>query len=170
MMRFRITAFGEVRCACLDKCPGPRVSTIEAAARAGRQLDAPAERLLHLVGSAKSPCRWTARAASSGCACADVSATAQGFTNLIRAYGLLETLAGTGVGRNGWRELLATAVRRRLGDECRVVPPALCDADRAGNIYIADKNSHSVLRITTNGLIYTHAGTHTGGFTAKALT
>ena len=37
-------------------------------------------------------------------------------------------------------------------------------ADRVGNIYIADKNSHSVLRVATNGTIHTHAGTHVGGF------
>ena len=37
-------------------------------------------------------------------------------------------------------------------------------ADRAGNIFIVDKNSHSVLRVDTNGLIHTIAGTHVGGF------
>jgi len=36
---------------------------------------------------------------------------------------------------------------------------------RAGHIvYIADKNSHSILRIAPDGTIQTHAGTHTGGF------
>ena len=40
-------------------------------------------------------------------------------------------------------------------------------ADRAGNIYIADKNSHSVLRVDTNGAIFTHAGTHVGGFNGE---
>ena len=40
-------------------------------------------------------------------------------------------------------------------------------ADRAGNIYIADKNSHSVLRVSTNGTIHTHAGTHEGGFNGE---
>jgi hypothetical protein len=30
--------------------------------------------------------------------------------------------------------------------------------------YIADKGSHSVLRMTSAGLIYTHAGNHSGGF------
>ena len=37
-------------------------------------------------------------------------------------------------------------------------------ADRAGNVYIADKNSHSILRVAPDGAIHTHAGTHTGGF------
>jgi hypothetical protein len=42
--------------------------------------------------------------------------------------------------------------------------PHFAMADRAGNIYIADKNSHSVLRVERDGNIYTHAGTHIGGF------
>jgi len=43
-------------------------------------------------------------------------------------------------------------------------------ADRAGNVYIADKNSHSVLRVDTEGLIRTYAGTHESGFNTEGPT
>ena len=36
-------------------------------------------------------------------------------------------------------------------------------ADRAGNVYIADKDSHSILKVTPDGRIHTVAGTHVGG-------
>ena len=42
--------------------------------------------------------------------------------------------------------------------------PHMAAADAYGNVYIADKASHSVLKITTDGLIHTFAGTHAGGF------
>ena len=45
--------------------------------------------------------------------------------------------------------------------------PHYAMADRAGNIYVVDKNSHSVLRVDTNGLIHTLAGTHVGGFNGE---
>jgi hypothetical protein len=41
-------------------------------------------------------------------------------------------------------------------------------ADRAGNIYIADKNSHSILRVSPEGTLTTLAGTHTAGFNGEA--
>ena len=37
-------------------------------------------------------------------------------------------------------------------------------ADHAGNIYIVDKDSHSILKVTPDGAIQTVAGTHEGGF------
>jgi streptogramin lyase len=37
-------------------------------------------------------------------------------------------------------------------------------ADAVGNIFIADKDSHSILKVTPDGTIHTAAGTHIGGF------
>jgi len=99
--------------------------------------------------------------------CADVSPTPQGFTNFIRAYGLLETLAGTGFGRMDGVSYWQPLFEGGPATNAALSRPHYALADRAGNIYIADKNSHSVLRIATNGLIYTHAGTHTGGFNGE---
>ncbi|MBI3414634.1 MAG: hypothetical protein HY043_04825 [Verrucomicrobia bacterium] len=42
--------------------------------------------------------------------------------------------------------------------------PHMAAADAYGNVYIADKASHAVLKITTDGVIHTFAGTHTPGF------
>jgi len=42
--------------------------------------------------------------------------------------------------------------------------PHIAGADAYGNVFIADKASHSILKITTDGLIHTFAGTHVAGF------
>ena len=97
-------------------------------------------------------------------ACVDVSPTAQGFTNLVYAYGLLETVAGTGVGRIDNTSYWQSSFEGGPATNAALSRPHYAMADRAGNIYIVDKNSHSVLRVDTNGLIHTIAGTHVGGF------
>ena len=96
----------------------------------------------------------------------DVPATGQGFTNLVNSFGILETIAGTGIGQDevsywqawyeGWPGTWVALSR-----------PHVAMADRAGNIYIADKNSHSILRLAPDGTIRTHAGTHVGGFNGE---
>ncbi len=40
----------------------------------------------------------------------------------------------------------------------------MAQADAFGNVYIADKASHSVLKITPDGTLHTFAGMHTAGF------
>lgn len=85
------------------------------------------------------------------------------FTNLLHSYGVLETLAGNGFGRedvNYWQAKFEGGP----GTNAALSRPHYAMADRAGNIYIADKNSHSVLRLETNGTIHTHAGTHVAGY------
>jgi hypothetical protein len=93
----------------------------------------------------------------------DVSATPDGFTNLVQSYGRLETIAGAGAGQSdisywqpwfeGWP-----------GQWVALSRPHFAMADRAGNVFIADKNSHAILRVSPSGILTTVAGTHTGGF------
>lgn len=96
----------------------------------------------------------------------DVPPTAQGFTNLVRSYGRLETLGGSGVGQldtSYWQ----TWYEGWPGTWVALSRPHFAMADRSGRIYIADKNSHSVLRIDPDGTLHTHAGTHAGGFNGE---
>jgi len=97
----------------------------------------------------------------------DILPTAQGFTNFIQAYGLLETICGDGVGREDGVSYWQPQFEGNPAANASLSRPHFALADAAGNVYIADKNSHSILRIATNGLIYTHAGTHTGGFNGE---
>jgi DNA-binding beta-propeller fold protein YncE len=97
----------------------------------------------------------------------EVSATAQGFTNLVQAYGLLETVAGIGAGQADGVSFWMEEYEGGPASAAALSRPHYAMADRAGNIYIADKNSHSVLRVATNGTIHTHAGTHVGGFNGE---
>jgi hypothetical protein len=97
----------------------------------------------------------------------DVSGTAQGFTNLLTTYGLLETVAGIGAGQTDGVSFWDSAYEGGAANQAALSRPHYAMADHAGNIYIADKNSHSVLRVATDGTIHTHAGTHQGGFNGE---
>ena len=97
----------------------------------------------------------------------DVSATPQGFTNLISSYGILETVAGTGLGRTDNVSYWSAAYEGGPAAAAALSRPHIAMADRFGNIYIADKNSHSILKIASDGTIHTHAGTHLGGFNGE---
>src|SRR4030095_4680659 len=81
----------------------------------------------------------------------------------VRAsYGNLLHVAGAGADQNvnswfaGYEG--GSAVTAELSN------PHMAMADAAGNIYIADKESHSILKVTPAGTIHTAAGTHTPGF------
>ena len=96
-----------------------------------------------------------------------VAATAPGFTNLVQAYGRLETIAGTGWARTDNVSFWDPAFEGGPATEASLSRPHFAMADRAGQIYIADKNSHAILRRAPDGTIHTHAGTHTGGFNGE---
>jgi len=93
----------------------------------------------------------------------DVSATSQGFSNLVASYGILRTVAGNGTGSvdgvNYWQPVFEGAPATNAA----LSRPHFAMADNAGNIFIADKDSHSVLKVTTDGIVHTVAGTHTPG-------
>lgn len=97
----------------------------------------------------------------------DIQPTAQGFTNFIQSYGLLETICGNGVGRVDGLSYWLPQFEGGPAVNASLSRPHVALADAAGNIYIADKNSQAVLRVAPSGLVYTHAGTHVGGFNGE---
>jgi len=97
----------------------------------------------------------------------DVPATPEGFLNLVYSYGLLETVAGTGVGQTDGVSYWQQSYEGGPGSSAALSRPHFAQADRAGNIYIADKNSHAILKVTPDGNIHTFAGTHVGGFNGE---
>jgi hypothetical protein len=95
---------------------------------------------------------------------AEIPPTPQGFTNLVRAYGRLETIAGTGVGRDDKISYWSDSFEGGWATNAALSRPHFAMADRAGNVFIVDKCSHSVLKVTPEGKIVTHAGTRTAGY------
>lgn len=89
----------------------------------------------------------------------DLSNGRVGFTNLTQSYFLLETVAGaggvTGAGINKWQ----AGFENGRATNAQLSRPHIAMADKAGNIYIADKDAHGVRRVTPSGIISTVAGT-----------
>jgi hypothetical protein len=88
----------------------------------------------------------------------------QAFTNLVQSYGLLHTIAGSGAdpgvdGVNYWQP----SFEGGYATNAALSRPHFAMADNAGNIFIVDKDSDSVLKVTTDGRIHTVAGTHAAG-------
>lgn len=78
------------------------------------------------------------------------------------AYGLLTHVAGVGSDQNANSWFPAYEGGNALTAE--LSNPHMAQADAAGNIYIADKESNSILKVTPAGTIHTAAGTHIAGF------
>jgi len=97
----------------------------------------------------------------------DVSPTAEGFTNLVYSYGTLGALAGSGGGQTDGVNYWQTWYEGWPAPWVALSRPHFAMADRAGNVYIADKNSHSILIVNPAGTIRTFAGTHVGGFNGE---
>ncbi len=92
----------------------------------------------------------------------DLSGGRAGFTNLTRAYGLLETLAGSGVGnqeQNNWRPEFEGAAATNVA----LSGPHIAMADRAGFVYVADKDAHAVRQVRPDGTLVTVAGISEAG-------
>jgi hypothetical protein len=97
----------------------------------------------------------------------DISATPAGFTNLVHSYGLLETISGTGAGQEDGVSYWQSWNEGNPAQWAALSRPHYAQADQAGNVYIVDKNSHSILVVRPEGTIHTHAGTHAGGFNGE---
>jgi hypothetical protein len=91
----------------------------------------------------------------------DLSGGRAGFANLTQAYGLLTTIAGAGgpPNTNNWQAEFegAPATNAILSG------PHIAIADRWGQIYIADKDSHGIRKVRTDGTIVTAAGINVAG-------
>ena len=102
----------------------------------------------------------------------DVSAVnPSGFDNLTRSYGNLHTVAGSGLdggvdGSNYW----VSSFEGGYATNAALSRPHIALADLSGNVFIVDKNSHSVLKVTPDGRIHTVAGTHVSGDGPDAAT
>ena len=90
--------------------------------------------------------------------------TPQAYTNLVQSYGLLHTIAGSGAdagvdGVNYWQP----GFEGGYATNAALSRPHFAMEDNAGNVFIVDKNSDSVLKVTPDGHIHTVAGTHAIG-------
>src|SRR5437899_1049166 len=94
----------------------------------------------------------------------DLSGGDTGFTNLTESYGLLSTVAGSGgtliSPSNNWQP----AFEGGPATNAELSHPHIAMADRAGNIYIADKEAHAIRKVTPDGNIFTVAGTGVAGY------
>ena len=85
------------------------------------------------------------------------------FGNVTNIIGIHQTVVNNpdGTGINFWNPAL------HEGAPASLVPlsgPHIANSDAFGNLYIADKFSHAILKITPDGLVHTFAGTHVAGF------
>ena len=95
----------------------------------------------------------------------DVSTnTPQGYTNLLNSYGILRTIAGNGFGGTDVTNYWQSSFEGGYATNAALSRPHFAMADNADNVFIVDKDSHSVLKVTPDGRIHTVAGTHVGGF------
>ena len=104
-----------------------------------------------------------------GLALAAIIARGTEFDDVSASFGTTLTLIGVkhttttnpdGSAINFWSSSFEGASARFVG----LSNPHMAAADAYGNVYIADKASHSILKITKDGLIHTFAGTHEAGF------
>jgi hypothetical protein len=86
-----------------------------------------------------------------------------GFTNLARAYGKLTTVAGNGYGGVDGVNYWQSGFEGGFATNAALSRPHIALADSSGNVFLVDKNSHSVLKITPDARIHTIAGTHVSG-------
>ncbi len=97
-------------------------------------------------------------------------AGADEFTDMAASLGTITTIMGTphnpvndpitGIGINFWQP----SYEGGPASAASLSGPHIANADAFGNVYIADKFSHAILKITPDGNIHTFAGTHVAGF------
>ena len=161
---FRISAFSPNGLVCWTNASGAGVCTVESAGTPeGPWLPLLCSFTTGAAGQARlTPPPHNAFYRLLGL---DISAgNPGGFSNLTRSYGNLHTVAGSGNeggvdGVNYWQ----TSFEGGFATNAALSRPHIALADPSGNLFIADKNSHSVLKLTPDGRIHTVAGTHAPG-------
>ena len=86
------------------------------------------------------------------------------FMNLVTSYDVIRTVAGTGQGPVDGVNYWSPDFEGGPATSATLSRPHMAMADNANNIYIVDKDSHSVLKVTPDGTIHTVAGTHVRGY------
>ncbi|MDA3893352.1 MAG: T9SS type A sorting domain-containing protein [Salinivirgaceae bacterium] len=84
------------------------------------------------------------------------------YQKFADSYGILSTVAGQGetdAGTVEWQPDFEGG----LAINAELARPHFAMADTAGNIYIADKESHGIRKVNTDGMIQTFAGTNVAG-------
>jgi hypothetical protein len=96
------------------------------------------------------------------------SNTPQAFTNLVQSYGILHTIAGNGDAgysdpgedeTNYWQP----GFEGGYATNAALSRPHFAMEDNFGNVFIVDKDSDAVVKVTLDGRIHTVAGTHAIG-------
>ena len=85
------------------------------------------------------------------------------FTNLCQSYGVLSTVAGSGNIACGSCYSWQPDFEGGPATNAALSSPHITMADRAGNLYIADKRAHAIRKVTLDGAIHTVAGTGVNG-------
>lgn len=82
--------------------------------------------------------------------------TGSEFDRVVAGFGRINTIAGRGFVNtcNGWFSTMEGGV----ATNAELSRPHMAQADAAGNVYIADKNSHAILMVKPDGTIHTVAG------------
>jgi hypothetical protein len=97
------------------------------------------------------------------------------YSNLVFSYGVLHTIAGNGDAgypypgqdvTNYWQP----SFEGQFATNVALSRPHFAMEDDASNVYIVDKDSDSVLKVTTDGRLHTVAGTHVIGDGPDTLT
>jgi hypothetical protein len=84
------------------------------------------------------------------------------YTNLLESYGILETVAGRG-GSSADESHWLPSFEGAFATNVDLSRPHISFGDPFGNVLIVDQRSHSILKVTPEGRLFTYAGTHTEG-------
>jgi hypothetical protein len=85
------------------------------------------------------------------------------YTNLLQSYGILETVAGSGLSNSDVSHWLPS-FEGAWATNVSLSRPHIAFGDAAGNVLIVDQRSSAVLKVTPEGRLYTYAGSHNTNF------